>query len=618
MCGIAGFISPRNRFKVEHLYTMTNRLAHRGPDMEGCFSEQGVGLGHRRLSILDLSEEAQQPMFSHDERYVLVYNGEVYNYREIAEKLKISSRTTSDSEIILEAFIKEGPKFVHQLNGMFALAILDKQTRNIFLFRDRLGVKPLFYMQNESGDFLFASELKALTAVSGPLTLNKDAVHYFLHLGYIPAPHTIYREAFKFPQGSYAIVNAEGQVTFHCYWEPETLIDPVTITDETAAKNQLREHIESSVRYRLISDVPVGIFLSGGIDSSTVAAFASKVSDTSVKTFSIGFTEKAFDESPFAAQVARHLKTEHYEYILTEEDALDRVDALSEIYDEPYADSSAIPTLLVSEFARKHVKVALSGDGGDELFMGYGMYRWARRLNKPLTATVGKLLSGVFQRYGSDRLQRGFKVFDTPSREMLRSHIFSQEQYLFSHKETQALTRLSTAFIPLREKFDPASRALCAEEEQALFDMHYYLPDDLLVKTDRAGMYHSLEIREPLLDFRIVQFALNLDMSLKYRSGITKYLLKQVLYELVPASLFERPKKGFAVPMAKWLQKELRSRTATYLSKDLTEDLGLLNPSYVQNLLSDFYHGKKHLYNRVWTTMVLQEWLVKNKNTLKE
>ena len=616
MCGIAGFISPRKRFSTEHLHTMTNRLVHRGPDAEGCFSEPGVGLGHRRLSILDLSESAHQPMYAHDGRHVIVYNGEVYNFRKIAESLKIVPRTGSDTEVILEAFIKEGPEFVHRLNGMLSLAIYDKVTRSTFLCRDRLGVKPLYYMQTDGRDFLFASELKALTAVSGPLTLNTQAVHSFLHLGYIPAPHTIYREVFKFPQGNYAVVNAEGRAEFHAFWTPETFIESVPFTDEASAKSQLQELIASSVRYRLISDVPVGVFLSGGIDSSTVAAYAAKVADAPVKTFSIGFKEKAFDESPFAARVAEHLKTEHHEHILTEEDALERVDALCGIYDEPYADSSAIPTLLVSEFARKYVKVVLSGDGGDELFMGYGMYRWARRLSRPLTATAAKLLSGIFQRYGNERMQRGFKVFDTPSRAILRSHIFSQEQYLFSRKEIAALSRLPAEFILLKERFCAANRRLAPEEEQALFDMHYYLPDDLLVKTDRAGMHYSLEIREPLLDFRIVQFALNLDLSLKYQSGITKYLLKQVLYELVPAPIFERPKRGFAVPMAKWLQGELRSRTEAYLDKNLTEELGILNPAYIHDLLKSFYGGKKHLYNRIWAAMVLQEWLVKNRDTL--
>ena len=618
MCGIAGFISPQNRLTADHLHMMTHRLAHRGPDAEGYFCEAGVGLGHRRLSILDLSEGARQPMHSHDERYVIVYNGEVYNFREIAKSLRMAPRTGSDTEVILEAFIKEGPGFVHRLNGMFSLAIYDKVTRSTFLCRDRLGVKPLYYIQTDDGDFIFASELKALTAISGLLMLNTQAVHSFLHLGYIPAPHTIYQEVFKFPQGSYAVVNANGQAEFHTFWMAETFIEPAPIADEVLAKDRLRELITSSVRYRLISDVPVGIFLSGGIDSSTVAAYAAKVADAPVKTFSIGFREKAFDESSFAARVAEHLKTEHYEHILTEEDALERVDALCDIYDEPYADSSAIPTLLVSEFARKHVKVVLSGDGGDELFMGYGMYRWARRLSRPLTATAGKLLSGVFQRYGSERLQRGFKVFDTPSREMLRSHIFSQEQYLFSRKEIKMLSRLQSDFIPLKERLRTTRRRLSPEEEQALFDMHYYLPDDLLVKTDRAGMHHSLEIREPLLDFRIVQFALNLDLSLKYRSATTKYLLKQILYELVPASLFDRPKRGFAVPMVKWLQGELRSRAETSLAANLTKELGILNPTYIHTLLASFYGGKTHLYNRVWAAMVLQEWLVKNKHTLKE
>ncbi len=586
---------------------MTDILSHRGPDANGFFYDEktGVGLGHRRLSIIDLSAAANQPFYSADGRYVMIYNGEVYNFKEVAEKYKIQPRTHSDSEIIIEAFSKAGIDSINDLNGMFALVIWDRQTEKLYFVRDRIGVKPLHYWY-ENGNLAFASELKSLFTLPFKKEIHHPSISNFLYLGYIPHEDSIYKNCYKLQPGHYAVLQ-KGVLEIFSYWQLESELDPVVVKDEKAAKKTLTHLLESSVKYCMISDVPVGIFLSGGVDSSTVAAIAQSVSSSRVKTFSIGFREKKYNESVFAAKVAQHIQSEHHEFTVTEQEALHLVEGLLDIYDEPYADSSAIPTLMVSQLARKHVTVALSGDGGDELFMGYGFYSWARRLQNPVLKAFRKPLARGLYLLGNNRIKRGSKLFEYADKHRLKSHIFSQEQYYFTQQEINSLLNYPQD-ITIDEAITSKHRRLSAIEEQSFFDIKNYLPEELLVKADRASMKHSLEVRVPLLDHRLVEFAVNLSQDLKLRGDTGKYLLKQVLYEYVPASLFNRPKWGFAIPLRIWLSGELKYLLDKYLSDEVIKECDLVKVDQVRQLKQTFLSGRDYLYNRLWALILLHKW----------
>jgi len=605
MCGIAGFLSPT--YKKENLHCITRSIQHRGPDAEGFYFDgnSGIGLGHRRLSILDLSEAANQPFYSKDGRYIMIFNGEVYNFREVAAKYNITPVTTSDSEIIVEAFAKKGIDCVNDFNGMFAIAIWDKQEEKLYLIRDRIGIKPLYYY-HDGNEFVFASELKALFLLPLEKKINRNSIADFLYLGYIPGEHTIYEKFRKIPPASYAIVSKSG-LSVYPYWKPEEKLRPEVVKDEIIAKSELKSLLESSVKYCMISDVPLGVFLSGGIDSSTVAAIAQAQSSKPVKTFSIGFRETKYNESVFAGNVARHIGSDHHEFTVTEQDAMHLVDKLTDIYDEPYADSSAIPTYMVSQLARKHVTVALSGDGGDELFMGYSAYTWAQRLDNPLVEQLRNPIAKTLHLFGNNRIKRGSKVFNYPTAARKKSHIFSQEQYYFAEREINELL-IQPASITIEEELQQTYRKLTSVEEQSFFDLNNYLPEELLVKTDRASMQHALEVRVPLLDYRLVEFAVNLSQQLKIKNNIAKYLLKQVLYDYVPASLFDRPKWGFAVPLRIWLGTELKYLLDKYLSPQVIEECGLVRNKPVQQLKKNFLAGQDYLYNRLWTLIILHKW----------
>ena len=612
MCGICGIVNASTP-REEEIKLAVQSLGHRGPDAEGFYDDPQAHLlmAHRRLSIVDLSQNANQPFFSACGRYVMVYNGEVYNHREIAQKRGIKTRTTSDTEVILEAFAQSGAEFVRELNGMFAIAIWDKNEKALHLFRDRVGIKPLFYAQKD-GEFLFASEIKAL-APFHQFTMDSRAIALFLHLGYIPAPFTIYKEVRKFPQGHYGIWK-NGELKLQAYWKAEESIKskPISFKSETEAKSQLEELVRQAVQYRLMSDVPLGAFLSGGIDSSLVTAFAQQLSAKLVKTFSIGFENGKYNETEHARKVAAHLQTEHHEFILKPKDAIDRVNALLDIYDEPFADSSAIPTLLVSQMARQQITVALSGDGGDELFLGYGMYQWAERMQRPWIKTSKPLLQKLLQNSPKLQHKRAANYFKSHLGD-IHSHVFSQEQNLFSLAEIGELLTASElqldALVPpmpdFGKRFSPA-------EQQAFFDFCHYLPDDLLVKVDRASMRHSLEVRVPLLDHNLVEFALNLPLEMKKKGATNKWLLKQLLYDYVPEQLFNRPKWGFAIPLADWLQNELRYLVDEHLSRPNIEKFGVVHYETVRLLIQKFRKGETYLYNRIWALVVLHKWLASN------
>lgn len=607
MCGIGGFINIE--FNKEHLHKINGALKHRGPNSNGIYfnSASKIGLAHTRLSIIDLRSEANQPMESHCKRYKMVYNGEVYNYKTIAKDLKKDFKTTSDTEVILEAFVLWGIDFVNKLNGMFSIAIYDTYENKLYFFRDRAGIKPLYYFFKNQ-QLIFASELKAISSVfNNSLSINKQAVSDYFHYGYIPKEESIFEDVFKLPAGSYALFN-NGNLTINNYWNVESKITNNTVRNFDSAKKNLNELLFDSVEKRLISDVPIGTFLSGGTDSSIVSTIASKVSNTPLNTFSIGFKEAKYNESENAKEIARYLKTNHHEFIVSEQDILSDFDTIIDSFDEPFADSSCFPTYIVSKLARQHVTVCLSGDGGDELFMGYGSYNWASRLSNPLLWNFRKPISSLLSMSSTERNKKASSIFNSPS-EGKMNHLFSQEQYLFSNKEIQLLLNdFPSASI---DKIINTKRKLTPIEKQSFFDINNYLKDDLLVKVDRMSMLNSLEVRVPLLDYRIIEFALNLDESLKIsKNGTQKYLLKEVLYDHVPQQLLNHPKWGFSIPLQKWLKNDLSYLIDQYLSPELILEIGIFNPIYIEKLKHRFLNGDDYLYNRIWQLIVFNKFFL--------
>ena len=612
MCGITGFKS--NILNNDILVQMTKCLVHRGPNAEGYFFDlkKGVGLGHRRLSIIDLSESANQPMNSHCGRYTMVFNGEIYNFKDIAKELPSKKwKTSSDSEVILEAFATWGEKFIHKLNGMFAIAIYDKIKDTIHLFRDRIGIKPLFYFHDKS-QLIFASEIKAFKFSNLNLTLDKKSIYSFLHLGYIPKNHTIYNEIKKVKPGH--IINFKnGVLSESNYWNTNNLLKKEINQNFFDTKKQLNDLILKSVKKRLISDVPIGTFLSGGTDSSLVTAIAQKLNSKPVNSFSIGFKEAKYNESKHAKVVANFLQTNHTEFILSEKEALSEIEEIMDHFDEPFADSSALPTMLVSKMAKKHVTVCLSGDGGDELFLGYGAYSWARRLNKPIFWNFKKPISKILLASLNNQKKRAGLVFNSPKKNW-KSHIFSQEQYLFSEIEIEKLLNenFNSQLIKDLNSNQKVFRKLAADEKQAFFDLNNYLIDDLLVKVDRSSMYKSLETRVPLLDHEIIEYSLNIKRKFKVHKKEKKYILKQILYDYIPKDIMNRPKWGFSIPLELWLKNELNYLVEKFLNKEAIEQIGILNYKEVKNLILRFYNGEKFLYNRIWCLIILNKFLLKN------
>lgn len=613
MCAIAGYYSPEARFSRSELEVMTNCLSHRGPDSEGYFFDDIAGLGHKRLKILDLSDKGNQPMHSKNGRFVIAYNGEVYNYNEIARELRAENTalnfvSSSDTEVILEAFSFWGEHFVHRLNGMFAIAIYDKIEKELYLYRDRIGIKPLYYHWDGSS-LLFASEINSFKEVqSVEKTINQQAIAAFLHLGYIPAPLSIYESIHKLEAGAFLKISKNTLIKAK-YWEPHSVIREGVITDEMEAQKQLESLIAHSVKSQLIADVPSGVFLSGGIDSSLIAAMAVKVSSAPINTFSIGFKENKFDESVHAQKVAGHLKTNHHEFIVSHNDAIQILTGeLFNTYGEPFADSSAIPTMLVSKLAKQYVTVALSGEGGDELFFGYGAYQWAKRLHNPFVKLFKNTLSVTLNPWHP----KASSLLKYNSSHNIHSHIFSQEQHLFSMPEVLNLINKAVGNNFMIDMKFPASRKLSEMEMQALFDLQYYLPDDLLTKVDRASMHYSLEARVPYLDHNIVELALNISPDLKYKNGETKYLLKKILYQYIPKAYFDRPKQGFSVPLQQWLDNDLNFLINDFLSEKIIKKYGLVNYKEVEKLKIGYKKGGKYLYNKLWLLIVLHKWLCQN------
>ncbi|MDB4534296.1 asparagine synthase (glutamine-hydrolyzing) [Vicingaceae bacterium] len=613
MCGITGFVS--SELDNENLLQMTNALKHRGPDAIGYFFDKNlnVGLGHRRLSIIDVSEAGNQPMTSHCERYIMVFNGEVYNFDDLKKNLKRDWKSNSDSEVILEAFVEFGVDFVSHLNGMFAIAIWDKIGRKLHLFRDRFGIKPLLYYF-DGISFAFGSELKALLSLKFPRTLNKEAVKDYLFLEYIPQDQTVFKNYFKLKPGQYLVFDDKKVIEIKTYYQILDKLIEKKERSELEAKEQLKEQLTQSVQLRKISDVPIGSFLSGGADSSLICSVFQGLSTTPIETFNIGFDVAEFDESVYAKKVADHLKTNHHYYLVSEQIAKDKISSIVDFYDEPFAVPSVIPTTILSEQTKENVTVALSGDGGDELFMGYGYYNWHTRIEK-LKKTGGKLgvkVAAQLLKVSNNRGKRAGRVMDIPDFGNSWQHIWSQEQYMFTEKEIVQLFSEPYRHVSTHESWKAIdSLDIHPFEKISLFDIENYLANDLLHKVDIASMSAGLELRVPFLDHNLVEFALNLPMEHKIKNGEQKYLIKKLLEDYLPKELIYRQKWGFPAPVGHWMQSDLAYLIDIYLSKEMIEKIDLFNYSFIKKLVNEFKQGSFYHYKRVWALIVFNMWYEK-------
>jgi len=616
MCGIAGFLATgAQRQGPELLATMANAMAHRGPDGSGeWLSPDGrAGLAHRRLAILDLSTGGAQPMVSDDRRFVISFNGEIFNFREIREELKGQGhafRSDSDTEVLLAACSEWGVEgAVSRCIGMFAFALWDDRERRLSLVRDRLGIKPLF-LARAPGLVLFASELKGIMACPAfSREIDRAALQHYLSFQYVPAPLAIFRDAQKVLPGQIVAINADGSRSERRYWSLAECWDPAAAARRSEADlfDELKGLLASSIRYRMISDVPLGAFLSGGIDSSLVVALMQREAAGPVKTFSIGFSEAGYDESGYARAVAAHLGTEHHEKICTAAEALALVRRIPDAYDEPFADSSSIPTMLVSAFTRQHVTVSLSGDGGDELFCGYPRYDWIRYagLLKNVPAALRVPVCRLLSRIPVHKVQRAAETLLHDDEAQLYFHTVG----IIERRRMQEIVAevLDDSALPWFTIF--RDRRWGGIEERAMAtDIQTYLPDDILTKLDRASMAYSLEARVPLLDHRLVEFAARLPQRLK-RNGVTKkYLLRKALHELVPPALVERPKMGFGIPLNRWLRNELRPLLHEYLSPERVRREGFLQPEGVKRLIDEHLAGARDHQYRLWSLLVFGMW----------
>lgn len=610
MCGIAGFISPH--YNQDHLRQLTSAIKHRGPDAEGFFLEPAdqVGLGHLRLSIIDLSAAANQPFYSHDGRYCMVYNGEVYNYKEVAEKYGIRPRTHSDTEIILEAFARKGVDCVQDFNGMFALAIWDKQDKKLTLLRDRFGVKPLVYYQ-KGKDFAFASELKALLQLPVEKKLNMGALQDYLYLEYIPNSVSILQDFYKLPNGHYLEIDSLGlRVKPYYVFRDKVAARPLSPRKESDVLDEFEALLGSAVQYRQVSDVPIGAFLSGGTDSSLICALFQKQNANPVNTFTIGFDVAGYDESGYARRVAEILHTNHSETHLNDTSSMRIVDHVSDYYDEPFAAPSTIPSYLVCQEARKRVTVAMSGDGGDELFMGYGYYELYKKIKRIYRIDPGigrSLVRSVFRLMGS-RYARASRLFRLPGKDLF-AHLWSEQQYMYSEKEIGRLLSLKETTLSIKDNWRQIdSLPLDDFEKISLFDIEQYLAHNLLFKMDAASMANSLEVRNPYLDYRLMEFSFNLPLEFKLRGGTAKYLMKKLLERYLPKDLVYRRKWGFPAPIGNWLTRDLSYMIDQWLDPQRIRTQGIFNEKEVSRYVSEFRSGKTYHDKRVWSLIFFQQW----------
>jgi len=639
MCGIAGLLaSVAVDNGAAYVGTMLAALVHRGPDDTGIWSgdSEGVVLGHRRLAILDLSAAGHQPMPSASGRYQVAYNGEIYNFEAIRQDLESAKlapqwRGHSDTEVLLAAIEAWGLEpTLQRLVGMFAIALWDRSERSLTLARDRMGEKPLYY--GFVGDsFVFASEQKAIRAAFGErLQIDRDALAEFMRFGYIPAPQSIYCGIRKLQPGQWLRVapHKGRDLEVHSYWsvdyanQLDLRAELLNCTDDQLI-DRVDRTLKESVRLEMVADVPLGAFLSGGVDSSTVVAMMQAQSSRRVRTFTIGFAEEGFNEAPYAKAVANHLGTDHTELYVSAEMAESVIPALPQIYDEPFADSSQIPTTLVSRLTREHVTVSLSGDGGDELFAGYPRYPitealWQRVSGYP--KVMRRTVAGVLSSLSAREWDRILGVMPANVRNRVNGRrVHRAAQLMTVSSLAEMYVRLMSQWQPEDEvvlgarKLDQFAPKWVDEQDAVLamrrWDMNQYLPDDLLVKVDRATMSASLEARAPLLDHRLVELAVALPRRVLLRDGVGKWVLRKVLDRYVPRELIDRPKAGFSIPLAQWLRGPLRNWAESLLDARLLEEQGLLDARKVREMWRQHIDG---LYDRslfLWNVLMFQAWL---------
>jgi asparagine synthase (glutamine-hydrolysing) len=621
MCGIAGFISQDEasngrESNASVLDRMCRVISHRGPDDQGTLAEGMAALGMRRLSIIDLAG-GHQPMSGCDSKLTIVFNGEIYNYRELQRDLESRGhhfKTHSDTEAILHAFEEYGAECVKELRGMFAFAIWDARSQQLFIARDRAGKKPLYYTLTPRGTFIFGSELKSLREhpeFRGQMSV--EALDAYLTFGYVPDPLTIFRDVHKLPPG-HRLTFASGRVHIEQYWdfsyeEPQAQ----TIRSEEDYLEELRALLDESVRMRLVADVPLGAFLSGGVDSSTVVGLMARHTDRPVKTFSIGFHEDSFNELKYARVAAKHFGTDHRELIVTP-DICNIVDELVWYFDEPFADQSSIPTYLVSKLAREHVKVVLSGDGGDELFAGYTRYATDRkrsgfeRLPRVLRRGVMQPLSrrlphgawgrNYLHKVASDPIDRyieDISIFTKLNKPLLYTQDFRRQ---LGETEAAALFREYAASVSSPEPLDAL----------LYLDSKTYLPGDILTKVDRMSMAVSLEARVPLLDHKLIEFVTRIPASMKMKGLETKHIFKRAVEGIVPAEILNRPKQGFGVPINEWINAQLRERIRDTFADARTRERGYVEPHYIDVLLDEHERGRRDHSWPLWALLMLELW----------
>jgi asparagine synthase (glutamine-hydrolysing) len=645
MCGIAGWINLENNRSQNSeavLHAMCERMKHRGPDSEGLWTDETVALGMRRLSIIDL-HTGEQPVYNEDKSIVVVMNGELYNFREVRARLETRGHkfeTQTDTEILPHLYEEYGDAMLEHINGMFAFALWDKNRKKLLIARDKFGEKPLYYGVFDR-KLIFASEPKVLLAnPSVKAEINTDALRQYLSFDYVPAPHSIYKNIYKLP-AAHLLILEKGEVKTRRYWNltwekkggnPRVSKGASDVNGNALTKvrasasslessaNELRELLADAVRMRLVSDVPLGILLSGGVDSSTVAAFATQFSSEKVKTFSIGFEEDSFDESKFARQVATHLNTEHYEEKLSVEKAADLITEIGTWLDEPMSDGSLIPTFLLSRFVRKHVTVALGGDGGDEIFAGYPMY-YAHKvadiygkvpgflrnnLIEPIVNNLPVSTKNMSFDYKAKRFVAASK-YDTVTRHHSWFGSFSiDEQQKLLSKDVLAQTS-SDIYRDAKDllKICDAENEI---EQMQFLDINYYMAEDILTKVDRASMAVSLEVRAPFLDPRVAQFAASIPLEYKLKGSKGKYILKKAVEPLLPKNILHRPKKGFGIPIAEWLKGRLNPLMHDLLAPDRLKNQGLFDEKFVQKIIKEHETNVASHHKQLWTLLVFQLW----------
>jgi asparagine synthase (glutamine-hydrolysing) len=638
MCGIAGFLTGASGGFASQLAEVSSAmdvcLQHRGPDDHGVWidEESSVALVHRRLSILDLSPAGHQPMISADGRFVIIYNGEIYSHQPIAAELAARGHKFhghSDTEVIVNSFAVNGIEAtLKRMIGMFAIALWDRRDRTLTLIRDRLGIKPLYWAKFGKL-FLFGSELKALRAHPGwTAQIDRNAVAAFMRHNYIPAPHTVYQGVYKLEPGTTLTLPWQGEPQISRFWNARTIAHDGALSPLDGSDAELTEQLETllqdAVARRMIADVPLGAFLSGGVDSSTVVALMQQAGLGKVRTFSIGFDIPGYNEAPYAAAVANHLRTDHTELTVTSGQALDLIPRLPDIYDEPFADSSQIPTYLVSAMTRKHVTVALSGDGGDELFGGYNRYQLTERFWQALSLMPRAMRNAAAAALTTVRPDRW-----TSLAAVLPARLRPPQTGDKLHKMAAVLKldNFDALYRRLVSHWEPSEVALCAQEPPSIIndekiaqefpdplarmqflDLVTYLPDDILTKVDRASMAVALEARVPLLDHRVVEFSWRLPRKAKIRNRTTKWILRQVLYRHVPPTLIERPKMGFGIPLGEWLRGPLRDWAETLLNENRLRDAALLDPKVVRRFWQEHLDGSRNWQYLLWDVLMLEAW----------